>query len=168
MSVMKSVTVCAIAIACSLGLSATVATGSQPAFALRASARQANSAKNGEELFLNRCGSCHDTERALVAPRTKKGWEGVIADMGNFGAQLEPGEQDAIVAFLTEQHGLVNVNAANAEELVALGLSKKDADTIGSYRTEHGSFADFEALLKVPGVDADRLKAVRERVAFRD
>jgi len=158
----------AFAIACSLSLSVDVATGSQSAFALRASARQANGSKNGEDVFLNRCSNCHGTERVLVVPRTKKGWEGVLAEMANMGAQLEPGEQETILAFLTERHGLVNVNTANAEELVGLGLSKKDADTIGSYRTEHGPFADFAALQRVPGLDVERLSAVRTRVAFRD
>ena len=118
---MKSVMSFTVAIACSLILSVDVATGSQ----------QANGSKNGEEVFLNRCSSCHGTERALVAPRTRKGWEGVLAEMANIGALLETGEQEAILAFLTERHGLVNVNTANAEELVGLGLSKKDADTIG-------------------------------------
>ena len=147
-----------LAVACSLSLSVEVATGSQ----------EPKSALNGEEVFLNRCSSCHGTERALVAPRTKKGWEGVLAEMVNNGAQLEAGELDAILAFLTDRHGLVNVNAAKAEEIVALGLSKKDADTIVSYRTDHGPFADFAALRGVPGLDVDRLDAVRERVAFRD
>ena len=55
-----------------------------------------------------------------------------------------------------------------AEELVLLGLAKKDADTIVSYRTERGPFADFAALRDVPGLDVERLDAVRERVAFRD
>jgi helix-hairpin-helix protein len=148
----------ALAIACSLGLSIDVATGSQ----------QANGSQNGEEVFLNRCTTCHGTERALVAPRTRRGWEGVLAEMVNNGAQLETGEIEAILAFLAERHGLVNVNAANAEELVALGLSKKDADTIVSHRTDHGPSADFAALRGVPGLDVDRLDAVRERVAFRD
>ena len=165
---MKSVMLSIVAIAYSLSLSVPLAIGSQSAFALRASARQANGSKNGEEVFLNRCGSCHETERALVAPRTKKGWEGVLADMVNMGAQLETGEQEAVLAFLIEQHGLVNVNTANAEQLVGLGLSKKDAETIGAYRTEHGPFADFAALQRVPGLDADRLNGVKERVAFRD
>jgi len=165
---MKSVLLFSVAIACSLSLSLDVASGAQPAFALRASARQANGSKNGEEVFLNRCGSCHETERALVAPRTRKGWGSVLTDMVNMGAQLETGEQEAVLAFLTEQHGLVNVNTAKAEELVGLGLSKKDAETIGAYRTEHGPFADFAALRRVPGLDVDRLNAARERVAFRD
>ena len=149
----------ALAIVCSLSLSVEVSTGSQ----------EPKSALNGEEVFLNRCSTCHGTERALAAPRTRRGWEGVLAEMvNNNGAQLEAGESDAILAFLTERHGLVNVNAAKAEEIAALGLSKKDADTIVSYRTDHGPFADFAALRGVPGLDVDRLDAVRERVAFRD
>jgi competence ComEA-like helix-hairpin-helix protein len=164
---MKNVIAFGLAIACGLSLSVDVATSSS-AFAVRASARQANGSKNGEEVFLNRCSNCHGADRALAAPRTKKGWEGVLAEMTNIGAQLEPGEQETILAFLTEQYGLVNVNSASAEELVALGLSKKDADTISSYRTDHGPFADFAALQRVPGLDVDRLNAVRQRVAFRD
>jgi competence protein ComEA len=156
---MKSLMLFALAITCSLTLSVEVATGSP----------QANGAQNGEEVFLNRCSTCHATERALVAPRTRKGWEGVLAEMVNTnGAQLEAGEPEAILAFLTEQHGLVNVNAAKAEELVALGLAQKDADTIVSHRTEHGPFADFDALRKVPGLNVEQLDAVRTRVAFRD
>ena len=155
---MKSVMWFALAIACSLILSVGVATGSQ----------QASGSQNGEEVFLNRCSTCHGTERALVAPRTKKGWEGVLAEMVNNGAQLEAGESEAIVTFLTERHGLVNVNEATAEEIVALGLSKKDADTIVSYRTDKGPFADFAALRGVPGLDVDRLDSVRPQVAFRD
>jgi mono/diheme cytochrome c family protein len=155
---MKSVILFALAIACSLIVSVGVATGSQ----------QPSSSQSGEEVFLNRCSTCHGTERALVAPRTKKGWEGVLAEMVNNGAQLEAGESEAIVTFLTERHGLVNVNTADADEIVALGLSKNDAETIVSYRTDKGPFADFAALRGVPGLDVDRLDGVRQQVAFRD
>ena len=151
----KSVVI-ALAIACSLPVLA--ATGSQ----------QAGTSPNGEEAFQNRCSNCHGTDRALVAPRTRVGWENVVAEMVNNGAQLEAGESDAIVSFLTERHGLVNVNTAKADELLPLGLAKKDADGIVAYRTEHGPFADFAALRKVPGVDGERLDAARERIAFRD
>jgi competence protein ComEA len=135
-----------------------VATGSQ----------QASSSQNGEEVFLNRCSTCHGTERALVAPRTRKGWENVLAEMVNNGAQLEAGESETIVTFLTERHGLVNVNTADADEIVALGLTEKDAAAIVSYRTDKGPFADFAALRSVPGLDVERLDAVRQQVAFRD
>ena len=155
---MKSVMLFALALVCSVILSVGIATGAQ----------QAASSQNGEEVFLGRCSTCHGPERALVAPRTRKGWENVIAEMVNNGAQLEAGESDAILAFLTERHGLVNVNEATADELVALGLSEKDAGTIVSYRTDKGPFADFAALRSVPGLDVERLDGVRQRVAFRD
>jgi DNA uptake protein ComE-like DNA-binding protein len=147
-----------LAIVCSLNLSIDVAIGSQ----------QASNSQKGEEVFLNRCVNCLGTDRALVDPRSRKGWEAVTAEMVNNGMQLEAGELEPMLAFLTEQHGLVNVNAANAEDLVAFGLSKKDGDTIVSYRADHGPFADFAALRSVPGLDVDRLDAVRQRVAFRD
>jgi competence ComEA-like helix-hairpin-helix protein len=155
---MKSVMLFALAFACSVSVSVDVAIGSQ----------QPGGSPNGEEAFLNRCSTCHGTERALVAPRTRKGWEGVLAEMVNNGAQLETGELEAILAFLSERHGLVNVNTAKAPELVALGLSEKDAAAIVSHRADHGEFADFAALQKVPGLDVDRLDAVRQQVAFRD
>jgi competence ComEA-like helix-hairpin-helix protein len=154
----KRVMLLALAVACGLGVSVEVAPGAQ----------QANGSPRGEEVFLARCSSCHGTERALAAPRTRKGWEAVLAEMVNNGAQLESGELDAILAFLTERHGAVNVNAAQAEELVALGLSKKDADAIVTHRNDHGAFADFAALRGVPGLDVDQLDSVRARVAFRD
>jgi hypothetical protein len=156
---MKGVMLFAVAFVCSVSLTVDVAAGSQ----------EPKSSLNGEEVFLGRCSTCHAPERALVAPRTRKGWEAVLAEMvDNNGAQLETGEAEAILAFLSERHGLVNANAADAAELVTLGLSSKDADTIVSHRTDHGPFADFAALRGVPGLDVDRLDAVRERVAFRD
>jgi competence ComEA-like helix-hairpin-helix protein len=136
-----------LALVCGVSLLVGIATGSQ----------QASASQSGEEVFLNRCSTCHGTERALV-----------LAEMVNNGAQLEAGESEAIVTFLTERHGLVNVNAATAEEIVALGLSQKDADTIVSYRTDKGPFADFAALRGVPGLDVERLDGVRQRLAFRD
>jgi hypothetical protein len=150
----------ALAIACGLSLPVDVVTGS--------GSQQATGSPNGEEVFLNRCSTCHGTERALAAPRTRRGWESVLADMVNNGLLLEAGELEAVLEFLTERHGLVNVNAAKANELAALGLSQKDSDTIVSYRTDHGPFADFAALRGVPGLDVDRLDAVRQQVAFRD
>ena len=126
------------------------------------------SSPRGEAVFQSRCTTCHEPERAVAPPRTRRGWEGVLEEMVNKGAQLEAGESETLLAFLTERYGLVNVNAAKAEELVALGLSEKDAGAIISYRTAHGAFTDFAGLRSVPGLDVSRLDDVRERVAFRD
>ena len=42
----------------------------------------------------------------------------------------------------------------------------RDAEKIVSYRKEHGKFADFEALLKVPTVSAESLTAAKDAIAF--
>lgn len=151
-----------------LALTLTMICGSSLAIDVSTQAQAASGALDGEQVFLNRCSSCHGTERALVAPRTKAGWETVLEEMKNNGAQLEAGEPEAILAFLTERHGLLNVNKANAAAIAALGVSTKDASTIVSYRTDHGSFADFPALRGVPGVDVERLDAIRARLVFQD
>ena len=79
---MKSV-MFALAIACSLSLSV----GRRDWFTAGA-----EGSLNGEEVFLNRCSTCHATERALVAPRTRKGWEGVLAEMvNNMARSWKPG-----------------------------------------------------------------------------
>jgi hypothetical protein len=148
----------ALAIVCSLGLSVDVATGSQPAFAHRASARQANGSKDGEEVFLNRCSNCHGTERALVAPRTRKGWEGVIADMVNNGAQLETGELEPMLAFLTERHGLEAITArlltsqrfAVCPDSTSIGWMPYGSDW--HFVTEKSHFAFKQRRSPLPGV----------------
>ena len=45
-------------------------------------------------------------------------------------------------------------------------LSPKDADAIVNYRSEHGDFADFDALTKVPGIDVKALEEHRAALDF--
>src|SRR4029079_18021624 len=49
------------------------------------------SSPKGEAVFQSRCSTCHDSERATAAPRTRKAWESVLEEMVNKGAQLEAG-----------------------------------------------------------------------------
>jgi len=49
-----------------------------------------------------------------------------------------------------------------------LELTAKDADAIVKYRTDHGDFKDFDSLTKVPGVDAAKLTAKKDSIAFTD
>ena len=61
----------------------------------------------------------------------------------------------------------MNVNRADAPALVeVLGVREVDADRILAHRKAHGRFADFDALLEVPGVDLERLKAQRNLIVF--
>jgi competence protein ComEA len=59
------------------------------------------------------------------------------------------------------------VNTAAAAELEsALGLSGTEAQAIVSYRRQNGNYKDFEQLTRTPGVDAQKLQAKRNQIAF--
>ena len=61
--------------------------------------------------------------------------------------------------------GPVNVNAATADELVALpGIGPVTAQRIVDWRVEHGRFASVDQLRQVPGIGPAKLAQIRGRV----
>jgi len=59
------------------------------------------------------------------------------------------------------------VNKADSKQLQdGLSLAAKDADAIVSYRTGKGDFKNLEDLLKVPGIDAAKLKEQSANLEF--
>jgi len=63
--------------------------------------------------------------------------------------------------------GVVNVNAATAEELSLLpGVGPAKAQAIIRYRTEHGAFKRVEDLSQVKGIGDKQLEKIRPHVAL--
>lgn len=63
--------------------------------------------------------------------------------------------------------GVVNVNAATAEELSLLpGVGPAKAQAIIRYRTEHGAFKRVEDLSQVKGIGEKQLERIRPHVAL--
>ena len=63
--------------------------------------------------------------------------------------------------------GVVNVNAATAEELSLLpGVGPAKAQAIIRYRTEHGAFKRVEDLSQVKGIGDKQLEKMRPHVAL--
>ena len=61
----------------------------------------------------------------------------------------------------------IQINKASATELGnGLELSSKEAEAIVKYREENGKIKDLEDLKKVPGLDAKKLEAKKEKLAF--
>jgi competence protein ComEA len=61
----------------------------------------------------------------------------------------------------------VNVNTATAIELESgLTLRRSQAAALIAYREKNGDFKSIEDLKKVPGLDADKLDAKKDRIAF--
>jgi len=118
-------------------------------------------------LFVRMCNECHDTSRISSTRRTRADWENQISQMIEQGAKGTDKEFETVFGYLLRTFGKVYVNSAKADEIVAvLTLSQKDADAVVAYRAANGSFADFDALTRVPGIDISKLKARRDAVGF--
>ena len=133
----------------------------------RAHARRQEQDKSAET-FQRVCSNCHPIARVTAARRSRQQWEEVIDTMiTSRNAKVSDEDYDVILEHLVKAYGRVNVNQADDKELTeVLGISDSLAGTIVSYRREHGNFADFEALAKVPGVDREALEKKRDAISF--
>ena len=114
------------------------------------------------------CSGCHGLRTSLARRRTRTEWQVLVENMAGIGA---PGTRDditATVGYLTMRYGQVDVNTATAAELQEIvGLTAAEAAAVVEFRTHEGGIATFEQLKKVPGVDAGRLEAVKDRFKFK-
>ena len=64
---------------------------------------------------------------------------------------------------------LVNINTADAAELMTLpGIGPKTADSIIDYRSNVGSFASVDDLMKVKGIGAKKLEKLRPYLTLKN
>jgi competence ComEA-like helix-hairpin-helix protein len=119
------------------------------------------------ELFIQMCNRCHDASRITAIRRTRFEWEEVLTKMIERGATGSDDDFQNVFGYLRRHYGKVYINTATPDEITTtLGLSSKDAEAIVAYKKAHGSFQDFEAVKKVPDIDATTLEAHKDAVAF--
>ena len=112
------------------------------------------------------CGACHAASMA-DGLRSQSEWTETIDQMVKVGAKGTAGEFDRVMRYLLRNLTKVNVNTATAQEIApVLEVSDAAAQAIVRRRTENGSYKTIEELKRVPGVDAAKLEARRDRVAF--
>jgi competence protein ComEA len=117
--------------------------------------------------FARVCSKCHDGTRIIEGRRLRSQWEETIEKMVVLGATGTDEDFEAVLEYLVRAHGRVNVNTAAADEIgLVLHLDASQPGAIVKYREEHGKFADFEALTKVPGIPIEALKKVRDAILF--
>jgi competence protein ComEA len=125
------------------------------------------SAQESPELFQRVCGTCHKAERAVSTRRTRQQWEEMIDVMVAKGMKASDEDLTKVLDYLVGQYGRVNVNRAQAGEIVeVLRLTAKEAEAIVKYRKDTASFEEFDDLGKVPGVDLKKLETRREAISF--
>ena len=124
----------------------------------------------GKDTVVRVCTSCHGPGNIARKRLNREDWDDQIADMVERGAKATPEELAAVVNYLSANFGpdaKVNVNDAPIDELKSvLVLSAIEAKAIVEYRQDHGRFKEWRDLLKVSGVDAKKIEAKAERMAF--
>lgn len=123
--------------------------------------------QSGKDTFQQVCSKCHPVEQALAKRHSKAGWEHTIDDMVTKGAEATDAQFDAIVAYLAQDYGPVNVNQASAKELQdSQVFSAQESESIVQYRRERGKIQDLESLKKVPGIDPNKVEKKADGIAF--
>lgn len=120
------------------------------------------------------CGSCHDIEKSVSLRQDRGGWQTTIEKMLAFGAKATDEEFNATLTYLSTHFAAdevpkIKVNQATALELESgLSLKRSQAKAIIEYRTTNGNFKSIEDLKKVPGIEAEKIEAKKDRLIFDD
>ena len=127
----------------------------------------------GKEVTQKVCGSCHGAEIMIGRQEEREAWGAIVEDMIARGATGTEDEMFQVVDYLSTHFSKtspvmkINVNKATAKDLqAALRLTEKQATAIVQQRTDKGAFKSVEELEKVPGLDAAKIEASKNRLSF--
>jgi competence ComEA-like helix-hairpin-helix protein len=115
------------------------------------------------------CAECHGLDQVVQSGMSASDWRATVNRMVKKGASLAPDQIDTVVEYLSVYFvpDKVNINSATADQLKnALQLTAAEADAIVSYRKANGNFKDVAGVEKVSGVDAKKIEAKKELIAF--
>lgn len=118
------------------------------------------------------CKQCHELERSISIRQDRAGWQATMEKMVALGATGTQKEFDAVVEYLAKNFPAaevprINVNKARAIDFESgLSLTRSQAAAIIQYRSKNGDFKSIEDLKKVPGVDATKIEAKKDRLVF--
>ena len=124
---------------------------------------------DGRETTLRLCGKCHSPNIILASGRDRTGWENTITKMVRLGAVGSDEDYSEIADYLTAHFPpsavqKIFVNMATEKQLTdVLGISPDEAKAIIVVRDKEKGFKTIEDLKKVPGVDAKKIDAKKDR-----
>ena len=120
------------------------------------------------------CSQCHELARSISLRQDHAGWEATVDKMVSLGAKATDKETGAVIDYLAANFAAdevprINVNKARAIDLESgLTLRRSEAAAIIQYRTKNGPFQSIDDLKKVPGIDAAKIEAKKDRLTFED
>ncbi|MGH9842645.1 MAG: ComEA family DNA-binding protein [Blastocatellia bacterium] len=116
------------------------------------------------------CSQCHDLDKSLSLKQDRAGWLRTVEKMVAFGMKASDAEVNTVTDYLFRSYPAddvpkINVNKAEAIEFESgLSLRRSQAAAIIAYRTKNGPFKSLKDLKKVPGIDAARIEAKKDRL----
>jgi competence protein ComEA len=124
----------------------------------------------GRDTLIRVCSTCHSPDNVIANGQDRAGWESTITKMAGFGATATDDEFTEILDYLVKNFpagGPVNVNKATSAQLQSgLGLTPAEADAVIAYRKKNGDFKTIDDLKKVPDLDAKKVDAKKDHLAF--
>ena len=124
----------------------------------------------GKDTFESVCSLCHAPIAVVGKQFTKAQWEAKVIEMLQEEPDVTADERAAIVEYLTttfKPGGKIYVNVIPAKDLATtLDVTIDEATAIVQQREQRGTFKTLDDLKTVPGLDARKLDAVRERLMF--
>lgn len=138
----------------------------------------------GKDTLVRVCSGCHGPQIVVGRGNNEEGWTQIVLNMIQRGAQGSEDDFAQIVQYLTKNFppggakqessptaaptvAKVNVNTASAGDLQSgLELTSKESQSIVSWRDRNGQFKTVDDLKKVPDLDAKKIDAKKDRIAF--
>ena len=126
----------------------------------------------GKAEMLKLCSTCHEPERSASMHMDRDGWKNVVDKMSSLGMKGSEQEITATIDYLArtfpgEEVPRLNVNTATQIEFESrLSLKRSEAAAVIQYREKNGPFKTLADLKKVPGIDAAKIEAKKDRITF--
>jgi competence protein ComEA len=127
----------------------------------------------GKEEARKLCAGCHELEKAFATRQDRAGWQSTLEKMVSYGMKASERDIAAVLEyaaknFAADEVPKIKVNEAKAIELESgLSLRRSQAAAVIKYREKNGPFKSIEDLKKVPGIDAAKIEAKKDRLVFK-
>lgn len=118
------------------------------------------------------CSNCHELDKSLSLKQDRAGWQRTVEKMLASGLKASDADITTVLDYLTRNYPAddvprLKVNSADAIEFESiLSIKRSQAAAIIAYRTKNGPFKSISDLKKVPGIEAAKLDAKKDRLIF--
>lgn len=120
----------------------------------------------GRDALFRVCANCHGPESVLGHLKTHEEWSKTLDEMASNGATGSDEDWNLILGYLDRHYSLILINKAAAKDLVStLDVPEGVAQAIVRIR-EGGDIKTIADLKRVPGIDAAKIDAQKDRLVF--